>query len=99
MTKSDGKCRVDSVVAGEISINMLGAYPTVLVKYALSNAQSGERFGAGLRPAGWSEETMEKLRELVASLERDVCTVVFDGHPSSSVVEDPLGTTDGVAGF
>lgn len=99
MTKSDGKCNIDGVSAGEISINLLGPVPTILAKYALESTKSGERFGAGIRAEGWSEETLTKLKAFIDSLEGDVCKSVFDAHTSGSVAEDSLGTTDGVPGF
>ena len=95
MTKSDGKCRIDSVAVGEIGLNLLGPTPMVSSKYALMEATSGERFGAGNRNANWSDETMKLVELLVASVEKDIASDLFE---SGEVTAQPAETYDTSAG-
>ena len=99
MTKSECKCKVDSVTIGELVVNMLGPTPTVVIKYALANAESGEKFGAGLRAQGWSDDSLQILQTLIASLERDICSGLFEGDTSGSVLSNVADTMDSVPGF
>ena len=98
MTKSDGQCLIDSVAAGEVTINLLGPQPVMAVKYALMNSESSDRFGSGTSNTGWSAETQKHLEELVASLERDLCKAVFVQAGEAQQAEEVLDTS-GVDGI
>lgn len=98
MTKSDGKSRIDGVLAGEIEVNVLGHVPLLSVKYALVATESNERFGQGNINQKWSPKTMEKLRDLLASIEEDICQVVFGAGPTTASVEPGVeSTSDGIS--
>lgn len=100
MIKADGACRIDSVTMGEVSINMLGQGVTLAAKYALTNADTKERYGAGNRNTNWSEDTLEKLRVLIEAMETDIVRDLFvDGAPMGSVDETAHLNPDGVPGL
>lgn len=100
MTKSEGKCKVDGVAVLEVAVNLLGHTTSLSAKYALSNSESGDRFGAGNRNANWSADTFEKLHALIDSMERDVCTDLFEGGATIGSVEEVVeDATDGVPGL
>lgn len=100
MTKSDGTCKIDGVTMGEVTINLLGHTVDLSAKYALCNSATGDRFGAGNRNANWSADTLEKLRSLVDSMERDICKDVFaDGATIGSIEDTVAAPTDGVPGL
>lgn len=100
MTKSDGMCRIDGVSMGEVSINLLGHSVEMSAKYALCNSETKDRFGAGNRNANWSADTIEKLRSLIDSMERDVCRDLFKEGATIGSVEDVVDTQqDGVPGL
>jgi hypothetical protein len=99
MVTSDGKCKINGVAVGEATFDLLGPAPALSVKYALCSTESVLRYGAGFRNQGWSEETMKCLRTLADSIERDICSDVFEGNTSGCVEGDDLGTSDGVPGF
>ena len=86
------KCRIDSVEVGELQVTVIGRDPTgpmMAVKYALANAESGLRFGAGHMNSDWSEKTTARLTDLLKSIEEDIARNVFSGVP-------PTGSTDTV---
>lgn len=100
MTKSDGTCKVDGVSLGEISINLLGHSIEMSTKYGLCNSESGDRFGAGNRNTNWSSDTIEKLRALVDSMERDIVRDLFTDGATIGSVEDAVShNPDGVPGL
>ena len=104
MIKSDGACRINGVELGEFQVAFFApsglgmTTPALAAKYALVNVEAGQRMGAGNRNV-WSAETMSKLSELVASMEKDICTDVFGEATTSSVVEDEDYHSDGVPGL
>lgn len=89
MFQSTGKCRVDAVEVRDISIVVYGAADQhkLVAKYAMIESSSYNSAGAGLRDSNWSQETIERLRELLASMERDISKDLFEGG-DSPVVED-----------
>ena len=100
MTKSDGTCKIDGVTLGELSVNLLGHSVEMSAKYALCNFESKDRFGAGNRNANWSADTMEKLKSLIDSMERDICRDLFSDGSTIGSVEDVVdNSTDGVPGL
>jgi hypothetical protein len=98
MTRADGQCRVDAVEVGELTYVGIGSPTAVLsCKYALSNATSGDRYGAGNRNTNWSERTLSLLQSLLDSMERDIVHDVFHEGATIGGVEDELSsTTEGV---
>lgn len=97
MIRSDKPCLVDAVEIGEININFIGPKESSIpgasmhAKYALTIYEAGIRVGAGNRNL-WSEETNERLRQLITSMEKDICVDVFGEAPERvpSIVEmDP----------
>jgi hypothetical protein len=97
VTPSTGLCRINGVSAGEISINLLTPAPSLHITYALADTKNVTFFGSGKRNVGWSEETMKKLADFVASAEADICADLFEGGATTgggAVQESP--TTDGV---
>ena len=100
MTKSDGTCKIDGVVLGELSVNLLGHTIELSTKYALCNFESKDRFGAGNRNTNWSADTMEKLKALIDSMERDICRDLFRDGATIGSVEDAVDYhQDGVPGL
>jgi hypothetical protein len=97
VTKSDGMCRIDAVEVGELSFVQIGTpTPTLSVKYAYANAESGERFGYGNRNSGWSEETLAALGHLLELVERDVCHPVFHEGTTTGTLTETTDTTGGI---
>ncbi len=92
MTKSEIPCLIDAVELGEIHVNLVRNGMTAIVaeaKYALTVTSTETRVGAGNRNY-WSDETQQKLRELIASMEADICIDVFGKAPTT----DSSGATD-----
>lgn len=80
MTEGSGDCRIDGVDVGRLEVQLLGLpAPVMSVTYALVNTKSGDKFGSGNRNTLWSDETYERLRALLESIEADVCGSVFEG--------------------
>jgi hypothetical protein len=85
VTKAEGQSRIDAVEVGELSYVAIGSpTPTLAVKYAYTNAKSGDRFGYGNRNAGWSQETLDALARLVELIETDVITATFEEGATTS---------------
>jgi hypothetical protein len=100
MTKSDGTCKVNGVALGEVTMNLLGHSIELGAKYALCNFESHDRFGAGNRNSNWSADTMEKLKSLVDSMERDICRDLFLDGTTIGSADDVVDTQqDGVPGL
>ena len=98
MTKSQARCRIDAVGVGELQVNLLTPHPVLEAKYALMNSETAQRMGAGNRNV-WSEETMSKLFELIAQMEKDICMDVFGEATTDSVVAFDDHFSDGVPGL
>lgn len=105
MTPSDGICQINAIDIGELTIEkahsaQFGGATMVAAsaKYALI-VKSGERVGAGTCTS-WSETTKERLRNLLESMEADICTAVF-GKAPPPVEGTPQETphSDGVPGL
>jgi hypothetical protein len=100
VTRSEGTCKINGVSLGEITISFLGASPHITAKYALCNIETEDKFGAGNRNSGWSEETYKKLQALALSMEVDVLSDVFSGSPTTNgAVTEVPDATDGVPGL
>jgi len=100
MIKADGTCRIDSVTMGEVTINTLGQGVTLVAKYALTNSETKERYGAGNRNTNWSESTLEKLSALVEAMETDIVRDIFvEGATTGSVDDTAHLNPDGVPGL
>lgn len=104
MLKADAASKIDAVDVGEVRIdlthgNMHGQtfnMMTMSAKFALVVSETGVRVGAGTC-SSWSEETQKRVRDLIASMENDICRSVIGQAPSSgsgAVVDDPH--SDGV---
>ena len=100
-TSSDGVCRIDGVLLGELKLNLLVEQRAVLeAVYALVNTKTGSRYGRGTRNANWSAETLAKVSELVQAIERDILSDVFEGGTTSPGGEaDSAYTSDGIQGL
>lgn len=94
MTKAEGQCKIDAVEVGELSYMQIGSpTPILTVKYAYSNAETGDRFGFGHSNSGWSEETLQALARLAELVERDICGAVFrEGATTGTVLALPDAT-------
>jgi hypothetical protein len=107
MTKSEATCQVDAVDVGEVRLrfmtaNMGGqafAAMEASADYALVVSETGTRVGRGTC-SSWSEATQQKVRELLAAMEADICVAVFGKAPQAvdGAVQD-TPHSDGVPGL
>jgi hypothetical protein len=97
-TTSTGKCKIDGVAVGDVTIDMFAPQgPSLAARFAYVSASSGERMGSSNRNQGWGPETMDKLQELIACMERDICgDVFFEGTTMGGVSPAVETPTDGV---
>ena len=84
MIAHDGRCRIDGVALGEVTLNLLGPEPVLTAKYALTNTVSGTRFGAGTR-SHWSSDTLQRLTDLVEAMEKDCASDIFEPGDSTTL--------------
>lgn len=77
-TRGQGPIKVNGVQIGEFQADLLGPFPVLTAKVALVDVDNSQRFGASHHNA-WSAATVQKLLELVASMETDVCDQLFGG--------------------
>jgi hypothetical protein len=82
VTKGEGDCRITGVEVGEIHIDFFTPQPTVSAKYAHVNVDSGQRLGSSYSNT-WSLAVMQKLEELRALMEQEVCNNLFAGGSTS----------------
>jgi hypothetical protein len=94
MKKGLGPCKIDAVDIGEVSVNLLGSNPTVMVKYALTDSKAGTRHGAGTRLV-WGDDVLQKLDELLDCMEAELCQELFP--TSGSATDDPPYPTGGLS--
>ena len=81
--------KFDQLKVAEISVNFLEASPSITAKAAFISTQTGQTHG-WTTGRQWSPETLEKLAELRASMERDLAVTHFeDGAISTST---PVGS-------
>ena len=99
MVKSGSTCKIDGVMVGEVELNLLGHTAVMNAKYALVNSNTGDRMGLGHRNV-WSEATVLKVKEMIESMEKDICKDIFTGGATIGSVVEPIDdTTDGVPGL
>ena len=100
MTKAEGSPRIDGVEVLEVTLNVLGPSAVLTAKYALCNTDDSTRFGAGNRNSNWSAETLQCVKTLLDSMEKDVCIDLFGEGATTASVAPVAGTTsDGVPGM
>src|SRR5687767_1056194 len=107
MTKAGATSKIDAVDVGEARLRFLTANMggqtlsamEVAADYALIVTETGERVGRGTC-SSWSEKTQEKVRELIASMEADICVAVFGIAPQAidGAIQD-TPNSDGVPGL
>lgn len=104
MLKSEIPSKLDTVAVGEVQIDLKGGnfngqeiqFMDVSAKFVLVSSADGTRIGPGTNHQ-WSATTRQKVQELVAAMEADICVAVFGQAPTSSggaVVDTP--NSDGV---
>ena len=95
MIKSEGKIRIDAVKVVELSLGTILSSPGagVQVKFVLMNSVTGDRFGSGTFNT-WSEETTAKLNEAIQSMEKDICSAVFEEGVTTNSVQPETGTLE-----
>jgi hypothetical protein len=101
MTKGQGTCRIDAVKVVELTLVTRPQIPGagVEAKFVLMNSTTGELFGSGTFST-WSDETATKFNELINSMEKDICTVVFsDGPTTDRVHEHEMPLEDEIPGL
>jgi len=87
MRKGSGKCQIDAVELGELTLSTLTGVLSGHFKYALVGTKSKVRYGSGTLTAQELSSTSYKLvQDLISSIERDVCKLVFTG--GSDAVDD-----------
>ena len=87
MKKIDGQLKADSVEVVEVEIKVFPLNSAVAAKYAFSESKTGLRFGSGNASSIWSDSTMTKLSELIASLEADIAGAISVQNPQQPEVE------------
>lgn len=101
MTKGQGACKIDSVRVVELTLATRTQVPGagVEAKFVLMSSASNERFGSGTFST-WSDETATKFNELIASMEKDICSAVFsEGATTGGTPEDESPLEDEVPGL
>lgn len=98
MIKANGKCRIDGLEVGELSYNGISSpTPVLTVKFAYVSYETGDRYGFGNRNVGWSEKTLELMKEFLTSVESDIAAEVFDLAPTTDgATGDGSTTTDSI---
>ena len=88
--KAAGRPKIDGVRVGEVEADFLIPLPTISVKFAYENSETGRTCGFGYHST-WSEETMQKMRELISSMETDIINAMFEGGAvgTHSPVQEP----------
>ena len=85
MITSDGKSRIDSILAGEVFIQIIPDPGSTKVKFAFLNKETGQRFGSGNFEGPWSDEVTSNISTLLISIEKQISVEVFE--ESSSLPE------------
>jgi hypothetical protein len=98
MTRAEGTIKIDGVEVGELKFDSIHSpTPVLSVTYAFTNSKTGDRYGSGHRNVGWSPKTLEALSALVAAIETDVCTDLFEESATiSGVAQAPPDPIDGI---
>jgi hypothetical protein len=99
VTKSEGASRINGVRLGELSVNLQGPSVVMAATVGLVDTESGDSFGRLMQNTSWSEETLEKLQELIFCIERDVCKTVFDEGATTPSGEGEFHPPDSVPGL
>lgn len=82
--------KFDTLRVAEITVNITDTPPTIKARAAFVSTKTGRTHGWTTAASGWSNDTMEKLRELRDCMERDMLFTHF-GEDSLS----PTTTSSG----
>ncbi|SRR5258708_6212665 len=99
--KSDSKCKIDEVQVGEIHADMFSPPGVLTCKYAYVESKTTRRMGSG-NFNQWSDETLNKFKELIELMERDISYSVFEGYEPTTIDRDsdfPVDSIGGVTGL
>jgi len=103
MTKLEPISKIDAVDIGEVTINlaMQGNFTMMIATahYALVVTETGVRVGKGT-VSSWSPATQQKVKDLLAAMEGDICVEVFGKGPQpvEGAVQD-TPNSDGIPGL
>jgi hypothetical protein len=78
----DGNPKYTALTIGEFAANFLGSTVKLTAKAAFVDPRTGHTHG-WTSCESWSPETIEKMREFVASLENDLARQHFQGHTAA----------------
>lgn len=103
MRISKGKSRIVAIQLGEAELNfLLPGKPPLRGKFAFVN-EEGAPCGSTETLMGWSDKTVELLRQLAASMEKDVEMAYFHKSETEEVSdtpeEEPAKKDEGVPQF
>lgn len=74
---------IDTIEVVDVSVRMIGPKESVIpganltARFDLVVSSTGARFGPSIINMEWSEETQNKLRDFLQSIEADICEKVF----------------------
>lgn len=84
------KCNLDGISAAELYLSFLPQSEQCTAKFIVLDSKIGIQFGPMTFSGPWSEETMNALRVLVGSIERDMANLLFEKEqetPTQGVTE------------
>ena len=91
-----GTPRFDGIALCDGTFNLLSTAATLTAKAAFVDNTTGKTHGWTEVRAGWSKETLRKLKELQESMENDLAGVHFTGSSSSFNDSDGEGAPPGL---
>ena len=72
------KCRIRAVQLGEVDVNMVHQdRPVLQAKFVLLNTDF-DACGSTSQSHGWSDKTLDLLRQLAVSMEEDILPGLFE---------------------
>jgi hypothetical protein len=94
-----GPCLIDGVSIKEIKAESFETLGILNCKFAYIISASGGTCGYGTWQM-WSDGTVQKYKDLVESMEKDIVKSLFEADPTiSSVSSERESTDDGVGGL
>lgn len=90
--------KFNAIRVAEITLNVAEATSSITAKAAFVNTTTGQTHG-WTTGRSWSEETLQKVRELREAMERDLERLHFEDGASSPTTTSGGGLRDGFKGL
>jgi hypothetical protein len=91
-----GQPKFTGLALGRLTVNRMAPTMEIEAKVAFVDVATGVTYGwTEAKGALWSKDTLEKLAELISSMEQDVAAIHLNGGTAEPIIQTAKPTTTG----